>query len=104
MWGKISILAANLMMWATSAFAYGDEGGHMGGGGCMMNSRYGGILMWIILIILIGVIVYLVQKKGRENAGGETSPETALEILKKRYAAGEITRDEYERMRNDLGK
>jgi putative membrane protein len=35
--------------------------------------------------------------KGRGRAG-----ETPLEILKKRYAKGEIAREEYERMKKDL--
>ncbi len=95
---KIYLLAAGLMIWSNSVFAHGDEGG------CMMNFRYGGIYMWIILIIIIGVVIYFVLKKSRPDERGGSSPERPLEILKKRYAAGEITRDEYERMRNDLEK
>ncbi len=32
----------------------------------------------------------------------ETPPETPLEILKKRYARGEISKEEYEQMKRDL--
>jgi len=38
--------------------------------------------------------------QGRQN--GASAEETALDILKKRYARGEITREEYDRMRKDL--
>jgi putative membrane protein len=33
---------------------------------------------------------------------GSGRPETALEILKARYARGEITREEFERIKQDL--
>ncbi len=36
------------------------------------------------------------RREGRES-------ETALEILKKRYAKGEIAREDYEEMKRDLG-
>ncbi|SFQ99087.1 SHOCT domain-containing protein [Desulfoscipio geothermicus] len=73
-----------------------------------MHMFYGGGLgffgmilpMLIWLFIIIGVIVLLVRWVGGKNklshnyheAGGG---ESALEILKKRYAAGELTTEEY---------
>lgn len=54
---------------------------------------------WIIGIILIGgvavITVLLVRRRG-ESSGD------ALEILKRRYARGEISKDEYDRVRDDL--
>jgi len=46
-------------------------------------------------------------RKGRERgcgsaAGGGLPRETPLEILKRRYAAGEITREDFERMEQDI--
>lgn len=61
-----------------------------------------GPLFWIIVI---GLVIYAVVTRSR-RAGGPGLPyqeETPLDILKKRYARGEITRDQFEQMKKDLG-
>jgi putative membrane protein len=64
------------------------------------------IFMPIFWIIVIAVVLYLIF--GRRSArrpwepGPGPAPESALDILKKRYAKGEITRDEFERMKRDI--
>jgi len=68
----------------------------------IMDFGYGGILMWILFLILITVIIYLIIQ-ATKTRGIVTSPaETPLEILKKRYAKGEITKQEFEKMKKDL--
>ncbi len=99
---KVFILIANLMAGASSAFAHGDEGGEMMGGGHMMDFSQGGMTMWLIVIILIGIIVYFILQKGRVKGNDGSSPETPLEIIKKRYAKGEISKDEFEKLKKDL--
>jgi putative membrane protein len=64
-----------------------------------------GIGMWIFWIVLIVVVVLLV----RTVAGGRTSlpsprEETPLDILKARYARGEIDEEEFQRRRRELEK
>jgi putative membrane protein len=71
-------------------------GGHWGwmGGGFF-------ILFWVIVIVaIIFIIRWLVQQGGRHRGAGHE--ETALDILKKRYARGEINKDEYEQKKKDL--
>jgi putative membrane protein len=67
---------------------------------------------WLILIVLvvIALVVLLVPRGGSpgSQAGGGTAPPQAnpgraQEILKERYARGEISKEEYEEMRRDLG-
>jgi len=64
--------------------------------------------MGIILIILvIGLVAWLLtqgQVTGRCNsvARATVNNETPLEILRKRYARGEIDYDEYESRKRDL--
>ncbi|MDA0735366.1 MAG: SHOCT domain-containing protein [Chloroflexi bacterium] len=54
--------------------------------------------MWMALIwglIIVG-IVWVVRSLTR--SGNKTSGEDPLEIARRRYAAGELTREEYEEM------
>ncbi|RJP47859.1 MAG: SHOCT domain-containing protein [Anaerolineaceae bacterium] len=66
----------------------------------------GGMYMWIILLIVIGVGAYFFiqhQKvKGQTPTQQTTQNENHLDILKKRYAKGEIAKEEYEKMKTDL--
>lgn len=65
-----------------------------------MNYGFGGVIMWIILLILIGVVIYFVIN--RQKLIKREDEETPLEILKKRYAKGEISKQEFEKMKRDL--
>lgn len=88
-----------LLLLASSACYY-PAGWHMMDGWGHMTWGYGGVFMWLILLVLIGVAVYFVIRSDKGRGWGG---ETPLEILKKRYARGEITQDEYDRMKKDLG-
>ena len=61
-----------------------------------------GIFFWLILIILIAVIIYLVVQN--RNSKLKEQRETPLEILKKRYAKGEITKEEFKSIKKDLSE
>jgi putative membrane protein len=72
------------------------------GWGHMMHYGYGGGFMWLLFIVIIGVLIYLVLQNAKAKGNAGVSGETPLDILKKRYAKGEITKDEFERMKKDL--
>ena len=56
------------------------------------------ILFWVlVLVAVVAVAKWLSSSIARP--GASTRP---LDILKERYARGEITRDEYEQMRRDI--
>ena len=57
----------------------------------------------MILVLLLGMaVVYFLLKKQGESRQVEASRETPLEILKRRYAKGEISREQFEEMKKDL--
>lgn len=61
------------------------------------------MLFWLALIVLVIVLVWrLLERGGREDSGRHGSIETPLDIIEKRYARGEIDRDEFDRMKRDL--
>jgi putative membrane protein len=69
----------------------------------MMDGFFGMGLGWIVWIIVIAIIVWVVfQFKSGNHGHFNTSNETPLDILKKRFAKGEITKEEFERMKKDL--
>lgn len=64
---------------------------------------FGGGFMWIFWILLIAGIFFLIQNMMKGNSDNSSSDkETPLDILKKRYARGEIEEEEYERRRKEL--
>lgn len=84
---------------------YGGWGmgpGMMGGWG---TGWFGGILMivfWVLILVgLIFLIRWLIQSTGRDKTTGNGS-NRALEILKERYARGEIDKEEFESKKKDL--
>ncbi len=69
------------------------------------------LLMLLFWIIVIALAVWLLSNLFPRTTGSVSSrpstprtdpPESAQEILKRRYARGEISKSEYEEMRRDL--
>jgi len=80
-----AILLADMMHW--------DEGGWF----------------WMALMMIVGVIVvvlliyFLVRAFSNPGEwGNRESTETPLDVAKRRYASGEITKEEFERIMQDL--
>jgi len=74
------------------------------GWGHMMYYGYGGGVMWILLLVLIGILLYFVIQTAKTKGGVGVSEETPLDILKKRYAKGEITKEEFDRIKRELSE
>jgi putative membrane protein len=76
--------------------------GMMGGWGM---GWFGGIFMivfWILILVgLVFVIRWLIQTTGKK-AGSGPRGSRAMEILKERYARGEIDKTQFEAMKRDL--
>lgn len=60
------------------------------------------LLMVFWIAVIIGIIFFVKWIIAMGKRHGRESEETALEILKKRYAKGEISREEFERIKQDI--
>ncbi len=62
------------------------------------------IVMPIFWVVVITVVLFLIFGRRAFKRSGRLGEdrESALEILKKRYARGEISRDDFERMKRDI--
>ena len=58
--------------------------------------------MRILFLIILGLIVYFIIKSTKSKRDDTSFKDTALDILKKRYAKGEITKEEFDKMRKDM--
>ncbi|MCQ6274550.1 SHOCT domain-containing protein [Bacillus sp. V3B] len=76
--------------------------GHYGGFG-----MGGGSFMMIVVILIIGIFVYMVLNKqntgnGNNKISQPTPNSEAIEIVKSRFARGEITVEEFEQIKKKL--
>jgi putative membrane protein len=88
-------------------------GGMMGGYGFGSFGLIGMILNLVIVVgLIVGIVllvVWLVRRVGPQSgasSAGQQPGQAAFaprEILQARYARGEIAREEYDRIRQDLG-
>lgn len=78
-------------MWGADGFMWGG----MMGGGLMMILFWGGL---IVLIVLAIQAIARSSSKSSEQSNGSfgATEKSALEILKERYARGEISQAEYQ--------
>ena len=86
------------------------SGWQSGGWGMMGAGMIGGFSWWwfmpIFMILFWGLaiwgIVALVQGLSGSRGSDSSRADSALEVLKKRYARGEINKEEYEEKKKDL--
>lgn len=78
---------------------YNDYGGW--GAGNIMGWFGGGFMMVLFWAAIIIFIVWVVKEIGGRNHEKPNS-NSALEILKERYAKGEINKEEFEQKKKDI--
>ena len=86
------------------------SGWQYGGWGMMGSGMWGGFgwmwLMPILMILFWGLVIWgivaLVRGSGGSRGSDSSKADSALEVLKKRYARGEIDKEEYEEKKKDL--
>lgn len=106
--GMMSLMTSGMMGSNRSGDETYDWNGMMGNNnfrnnGMMGYIGWGGMLIGLLGILLLLVLLFFVVKAvGRKPSN--TSIESPLDVLKKRFAAGEITQEEYEKMVEHLRK
>lgn len=58
-----------------------------------------GIIFWLLVLYGVFVLISTIAKRGTRSDGKE---ESAMDILKKRYARGEIDAEEFARKKKDI--
>jgi putative membrane protein len=76
-------------------------GGYLGGGMGLIGFILGFIFLILIVIGIIFLIVWLVKRSNNPGIENKTDSK-ALEVLKERYAKGEIIKDQFDNMKKDL--
>ena len=92
-----------VFMFPVLAFADAEGCGFTWGWNQMMNFGYGGgIFMIFIFAVVIGLLIYFIVINTRSNRYTGGFSETSLDIIKERFAKGEITEKEFEKMKKAL--
>lgn len=64
---------------------------------------YWNITPWIFNVILLGIAVFFILYIiSRSNFSRPSTEDTAIDILRRKYAEGEITKEEFQKKLEDL--
>jgi putative membrane protein len=67
-----------------------------------MGNMWFGWFFWLIIIGLVLVLIWTNTREKNKYIPFDQKGEDAMDILKKRYAKGEITKDQFDQMKEDL--
>ncbi len=97
----LASLMFSVMILYSSGCTQRMNGGH-GWGPMMGYGIYGGIFMWILLVAVAVALIYYIFVQNKKNP--DSTKEDPMEILKKRYAKGEISKEEFDRRKKEIEK
>ncbi len=85
-----------MMMWPN--MMGGFFGGGLGIAGMILTLVFTALFITGIIILIVWLV-----KRANSYGVGQVNNSSAIEILKKRYAGGEINKKEFENMKKDIG-
>ena len=63
-----------------------------------------GMLFWLLVVAgIVLLVVWAIRTGSRQGTGSTTQGADAIEIARRRYASGEISREQFEQLKKDLG-
>ncbi|MBF8268008.1 MAG: hypothetical protein HW388_1516 [Dehalococcoidia bacterium] len=99
----IAILLGVSLLWGGSSGWQGGGWGMMGPG--MMGGfgmGFGVVFMVLVMWAMMAMMGGGMQHGGYDHDSHSDRPDSALEVLKRRYARGDIGKEEYEEKKRDL--
>lgn len=100
--GAIGVVAG----WLTPVTAWGQERPYGWAWGMGMHPMWGawGIAMMLMMLVFWGVVIagLVLGIRWLASQGRESRGDAAMEILRQRYARGEINKEEFESRKRDL--
>lgn len=105
---RIEMGLVGLLTWVGSGIAWAQERPYeMGWGMHPMTWMWGawGISAMLAMLLFWGLVIAALVAGIRwlARSGGDARPDAAQDILRQRYARGEINREEFEAKKRDLG-
>jgi putative membrane protein len=91
-----------LIQWGGGYGGWGTGPGMMGYWGIGWFGMIFMVVFWILVIVGLVFLVRWLVHASKADRGVSSASSRPLEILKERYARGEITKEEFDRIKHDL--
>jgi len=92
---------AGLLIFHSSYLGWNGVNGYRTWPCAMSYGSIGGIMM-VLWIVVIGAIIYMIFKAAKDGSYSLIKSSSALEVLKQRYAKGEISKADFESIKQTL--